>query len=141
MLFRSDVMWRKGISNATWHDFNKFVRDYILSRRHRVSCATPGEVTTVVQRMSDVIQRAQTCYTKVAAVSIPSPAAEVKIVVPVQTVSKAVSQISEAQQSDVDKVVVCAETAVAEVEPLSGLNMQLKRVHADACKTVDKGQR
>ena len=36
---------------------------------------------------------------------------------------------------------MCAETAVEKVEPLSGLNMQLKRVHADACKTVDKGQR
>ena len=47
----------------------------------------------------------------------------------------------ENQQPDVAKVVVCAETAMAEVEPLSGLNMQLKKVHNEACKTVDKGQR
>jgi hypothetical protein len=29
---------------------------------------------------------------------------------------------------------------VEEVEPLSGLNMQLKRVHDEACKPLDKGQ-
>ena len=37
---------------------------------------------------------------------------------------------------EMDKVVIPEE-----VVPLSGLNMQLKRVHDDACKTVDKGQR
>ena len=37
---------------------------------------------------------------------------------------------------EMDKVVIPED-----VEPLSGLNMQLKRVHADACKTGDKGQR
>ena len=30
---------------------------------------------------------------------------------------------------------------VDEVVPLSGLNVQLKRVHGDACMTVDRGQR
>jgi hypothetical protein len=29
---------------------------------------------------------------------------------------------------------------VEAAEPLSGLNMQLKRVHDEACITVDKGQ-
>ena len=64
----------------------------------------------------------------------------VKIVVPVKTVSATVTKISKEKQPDVDKVVVCAETAVEEVEPLSGLNMQLKRVHDGAYKTVDKNQ-
>jgi hypothetical protein len=41
----------------------------------------------------------------------------------------------------VAKVVVCAETTVKEVEPLSWLNMPLKRVRDETCKPVDKGQR
>ena len=64
-----DVMWRKGISDATWHDFNKFVRDYIVSPRRRVSCAKPVEATTVGQQMADVVQRVPPSYKEVAAVS------------------------------------------------------------------------
>jgi hypothetical protein len=37
-------------------------------------------------------------------------------------------------KADVGKAVM------KEAEPLSGLNMQLKRVHDEACITVDKGQ-
>ena len=66
---------------------------------------------------------------------------EVKTVVPVQTVSATVVKIPEGKQPDVDRVVVCAETAVEKIEPLSGLNMQLKRVPHEVCTTVDKGQR
>ena len=66
---------------------------------------------------------------------------EVKTAVPVQTVSAQVTKISEEKQHDVSKVVECAETAVEKVEPLSGLNMQLKRVPHEACTTVDKSQR
>jgi hypothetical protein len=40
------------------------------------------------------------------------------------------------QSTELDKVIIPEE-----VEPLSGLNLQLKRVHDVACKTVDKGQR
>ena len=40
------------------------------------------------------------------------------------------------QSTELDKVIIPEE-----VEPLSGLNMQLKRVHDEACKIVDKGQR
>ena len=54
-----------------------------------------------------------------------------------QTGSVTTADVSEEKKPDV----VCAETAVEKVEPLSGLNMQLKRVHDEACKTIDKGQR
>jgi hypothetical protein len=65
---------------------------------------------------------------------------EATAVVSVQPVSVAMTKSSEEKQPDVAKVVVCVETAVAKVEPLSGLNLQLKRVHDEACITVDKGQ-
>ena len=67
-------------------------------------------------------------------------AKEVKTVFPVQTVSAQVTKISEEKQHDVSKIVECAKTAVEKVNPLSGLNMQLKRDPHEACKTVDKGQ-
>ena len=41
---------------------------------------------------------------------------------------------SKEDKADVDTILV------DDVVPLSGLNMQLKRVHDEACKTVDKGQ-
>jgi hypothetical protein len=73
--------------------------------------------------------------------SIPSHAKEAITVVLVQPVSMAMTKSSEEKQPNVANVVVYAETAVEKVEPLSGLNMQLKRVHDEACTTVDKGQR
>ena len=66
---------------------------------------------------------------------------EVKLCVPVQKVNKAAATISEEKKTDVDKVIGCTATIVEETEPLSGLNMQLKRVRDEACMTVDKGQR
>jgi hypothetical protein len=66
---------------------------------------------------------------------------EATTVVSVQPVSVAMTKYFEEKQPDVAKVVVCAEAAVEKVEPLSGLNMQLKWVHDAACITVDKGQR
>jgi hypothetical protein len=52
---------------------------------------------------------------------------EATAVVSVQPVSVAMTKSSEEKQPDVAKVVVCAETAVEKIEPLSGLNLQLKR--------------
>jgi hypothetical protein len=66
---------------------------------------------------------------------------EATAVVSVQPVSVAMTKSSAEKQPNVAKVVVCAETAVEKVEPLSGLNLKLKRVHDEACITVDKGQR
>jgi hypothetical protein len=120
-------MCEKGIIDVTWKDFNNFVCGCFMTPRRKVSCTKPVKA---VQQSS-----------RVAAVSIPSHAKEATAVVPVQTVSAAVTKFSEEKQPDVDKVVVCAEAAVDTVEPLSGLNMQLKRVHDEICKKVDKGQR
>jgi hypothetical protein len=57
------------------------------------------------------------------------------IVVPLPTVGKVVAMISELSAVDVVKDVM------EEVVPLSGLNMQHKRVHDETCMTTDKGQR
>jgi hypothetical protein len=43
------------------------------------------------------------------------------------------------KKADVVTAIVGGD-AVEKVEPLGGLNMQLKRVHDEACITVDKGQ-
>ena len=61
-------------------------------------------------------------------------------VVPLPTVSKVAATNSELSAVDVVKADVVKDV-VEEVVPLSGLNMQLKRVHDETCITVDKGQR
>ena len=136
----NEEMYGKDITYATWRNFIQFLRACFLSPRCRVSCTKPVKVTNVVQRRTEFATRLQPCSKEVA-MSISPPAMSVKAVVPVQTVSAAVPKISDEKQPDVDKVVVCAEIAVEKVEPLSGLNMQLKRVHDEACKIIDKGQR
>jgi hypothetical protein len=62
------------------------------------------------------------------------------IVVPLATVSKVAATISELSAVDVVKADVVKDV-VEEVVPLSGLNMQLKRVHNETCMTADRGQR
>jgi hypothetical protein len=57
------------------------------------------------------------------------------IVVPLPTVSKVAATNSALSAVDVVKDIV------EEVVPLSGLNMQLKRVHDETCMTADRGQR
>jgi hypothetical protein len=57
-----------------------------------------------------------------------------------QHVNKAASMISAVQKADVVMAEV-SKDVVEEVEPLNGLNMQLKRVYGDACMTADRGQR
>jgi hypothetical protein len=62
------------------------------------------------------------------------------IVVPLPTVSKVAATNSELSAVDVVKADVVKDI-VEEVVPLSGMNMQLKRVHDETCMTVDRGQR
>jgi hypothetical protein len=50
-----------------------------------------------------------------------------------------VAIFSEEMKHVVDEVVVCTDVAMEDEVPLSGLNMQLKRIQDDACKTIDKG--
>jgi hypothetical protein len=61
------------------------------------------------------------------------------IVVPLPIVSKVADMISELSAVDVVKADV-VQDVVEEVVPLSGLNMQLKRVHDETCMTADRGQ-
>jgi hypothetical protein len=74
---------------------------------------------------------------KVATVVTPY---EKLIVVPLPAVSKAAATISELSAVDVVKADVVKDI-MEEVVPLSGLNMQLKRVHDETCMTADRGQR
>jgi hypothetical protein len=62
------------------------------------------------------------------------------IVVPLPTVSNVAATIPELSAVDVVKGDVIKDV-VEEVVPLSGLNMQLKRVHDETCMTADRGQR
>jgi hypothetical protein len=62
------------------------------------------------------------------------------IVVPLPTVSKVAAMISELSAVDVVKADIVKDV-VEEVVPLSGLNMQLKRVHDETCMIADRGQR
>jgi hypothetical protein len=60
-------------------------------------------------------------------------------VVPLPTISKVAAMNSELSAVDVVKADVVKDI-VEEVVPLSGLNMQLKRVHYETCMTADRGQ-
>jgi C4-dicarboxylate transporter len=60
------------------------------------------------------------------------------IVVPLSIVSKVAATISELSAVDIVNADVVKDV-VEEVVPLSGLNMQLKRVHDETCMTVDRG--
>jgi hypothetical protein len=62
------------------------------------------------------------------------------IVVPLPTVSKVAATNSELSATDVVKADVVKDI-VEEVVPLSGLNMQLKRVYNETCMPADRGPR
>jgi hypothetical protein len=62
------------------------------------------------------------------------------IVVPLPAVSKVAATNSELSAVDVVKADIVKDV-VKEVVPLSGLNMQLKRVHDETCMIADRGQR
>jgi hypothetical protein len=59
------------------------------------------------------------------------------IVVPLPTVNKVAATISAVDVVKADVV----QDVVEEVVPLSGLNIQLKRVHDETCMIADRGQR
>jgi hypothetical protein len=62
------------------------------------------------------------------------------IAVPLPTVSKVAAMNSELSVVDVVKADVVKDV-MEEVVPLSGLNMQLRRVHDETCMTAERGQR
>jgi hypothetical protein len=74
-------------------------------------------------------------------VAIAMTTHEKLIVVPLPpTVSKVAATISKLSAVDVVKADIVKDV-VEEVVPLSGLNIQLKRVHNETCMTADRGQR
>jgi hypothetical protein len=64
----------------------------------------------------------------------------VQPVVPMKQDNKVATTISLVPKSNVVMTVVSKDVA-EEVEPLNGLNMQLKRVYGGACMTMERGQR
>jgi hypothetical protein len=81
----------------------------------------------VMSPPDDVGKRLQPCSKEATVVSFLSPTREVPKVVPIQTVTKAVSIFSEEKKLAVDEVFVCNAVTMEEVAPLSGLSLQLKK--------------
>jgi hypothetical protein len=90
----------------------------------------------VMHRLADVGKSIAPIPKVATAVTTP----EKLIVVPLPTVSKVVATNSELSAVDVVMADVVKDIVV-EAVPLSGLNMQLKRVHDETCMTADRGQR
>ncbi|KAK1678101.1 hypothetical protein QYE76_038949 [Lolium multiflorum] len=117
-----DIYWYDAVDRGeyayTWTDFKKFLRGGfgLPLKDHEQS-------SRVVHAMKDVDK----CI-------VP-----IQEIVPLPTVTKVEVKSSEERKpgSDTKSTTVTVEEDV----PLSGLNMQLKKVQDDACKTVDKVQR
>jgi hypothetical protein len=117
----------RGDFDCTSEDFKKILRDgFVLPYMEEIE-----QPPKVVHGIEDIcksiapilkVTTVVTTHEKLTVVSLP-------------TVSKVAAMISELSVVDVVKDVV------EEVVPLSGLNMQLKRVHDETCMTADRGQR
>jgi hypothetical protein len=101
-------MWEKSIPSATWVNFRKFIRECFIPSSIAVPCPQ-SRVTVDVGKTIPPLRKAAAAVTtrseeklakvdipnKVAAISIPSDAKEATAVVPMQTVSMAVTKPSE----------------------------------------------
>jgi hypothetical protein len=118
--------------DCTWEDFKTFLCDgFVLPYMEEIE-----QPPKFVHGLEDVGN---------SIVPIPKDATAVTThekltVVPLPTVSKVAAMNSELSAVDVVKADVVKDIA-EEVVSLSGLNMQLKRVHDVTCMTVDRGQR
>jgi hypothetical protein len=118
--------------DCTWEDFKTFLHDgFVLPYMEEIE-----QPPKFVHGLED-IGKGIAPILKVATTVTPY---EKLIVVPLPTVSKVAATNSELSADDVVKVNVVKDI-VKEVVPLSGLNMQLKRVHVETCITTDRGQR
>ncbi|KAK1605601.1 hypothetical protein QYE76_029274 [Lolium multiflorum] len=111
----------------TWADFKKFLRGGFglpYMEKHKQSSGVGHALKEVNKCLAEVMQAVDKCI-------VP-----IKKVVPLPTVTedKVISSEERKPGSDTKSATVTVEEDV----PLSGLNMQLKRVQDDACKTVDK---
>ncbi|KAK1613834.1 hypothetical protein QYE76_019351 [Lolium multiflorum] len=106
----------RGDFACTWEDFKTFLRDGFVSPYMEES-EQPSGVVHAIKEVGKCI--------------VP-----IQEVVPLPTVTKGKVISSEEKEpgSDTKSTTVTVEEDV----PLSGLNMQLKKVQDDACKTVDK---
>jgi hypothetical protein len=128
--------WCKAVGrnefDCIWEDFKKFLRDgFVLPYMEEIE-----QPPKFVHGLEDV-GKSIAPISKVATAVTPY---EKLIVVPLPTVSKVAATISELSAVDVVKADVVKDI-MEEVVPLSGLNMQLKRVHDETCMTTDRGQR
>ena len=122
----------RGEFACTWEDFKTFLRDgFILS--YMEASEHPPKVVNGIEDVGKSIAPIPKVVTAVMT-------HEKLTVVPLPTVHKVAATISKVSAVDVVKADVVPEV-VEGVVPLSGLNMQLKRVHDDTCMTADRGQR
>ncbi|KAM0905294.1 hypothetical protein ACQ4PT_017474 [Festuca glaucescens] len=109
----------RGEFACTWEDFKTFLRDGFVLPYMEASEQPFGVV--------HAIEEVGKCVVPIQEVGL------------LQTVTKGEVISSEEKEPGSDTM---GNTVTMEEDvPLSGLNMQLKRVHGDACKTVDKVQR
>ncbi|KAK1681177.1 hypothetical protein QYE76_042025 [Lolium multiflorum] len=117
-----DIYWCSAVDRGeyayTWEDFKKFLRG---------GFGLPLEDHEQSSRVVHAMKEVDKCI-------VP-----IQEIVPLPTVTKVEVKSSEERKpgSDTKSTTVTVEEDV----PLSGLNMQLKKVQDDACKTVDKVQR
>jgi hypothetical protein len=132
----------KSITSATLANFRKFLRERFIPSSTMVPSRKPMVTVELIQQPPKVVHGIENVGKSIA--PIPKVATAVNtheklIVVPLPTISKVAAIISELSMVDVVKADIVKDV-VEEVVPLSGLNMQLKRVHDETCMTADRGQ-
>jgi hypothetical protein len=127
----------KSITSATWANFRKFLREYFIPFSTMV---VPVEVINQPPKVMHQLTDVGKSIAPIPKITTAVTTHEKLIVVPLPTVSKVAATISELSAVDVVKVDVVQDVA-EEVVLLSGLNMQLKRLHDETCLTADRGQR
>jgi hypothetical protein len=136
------ALQEKSITSATWANFRKFLRECFIPSTTVVPSRKPMVTVEVIKQPPKVVHGIEDVGKSIAPISKVTTTMtthEKLIVVPLPTVSKVVATNSELSAVDVVKADVVKDV-VEEVVPLSGLNMQLKRVHDETCMTADRGQ-
>jgi hypothetical protein len=133
----------KSITSATWANFRKFLRECFIPSSTMVPSRKPMVTIEVIKQPPKVVHGIEDVGKSIAPISKVAIAmtTHAKLtVVPLPTISKVAATISELSAVDVVKADIVKDI-MEEVVPLSGLNMQLKRVHDETCMTMDRGQR
>jgi hypothetical protein len=137
------ALWEKSITSTTWANFRKFLREcfipssiVVLSPKAMVPVEVIKQPPKVIHRLADVGKS----IAPVPKVATAVTTHEKLTIVPLSTISKVAATISELSVVDVVKADIVKDV-MEDVVPLSGLNMQIKRVHDETCMTADRGQR